>query len=1683
MSIGSNLYVVDGNISDVEIILSAIGASEITRKVACFDFADDSSDVVTRISDIVAKHRELASLHIVSHGRPGALVSGATVIDANGLLDRADDLARIGAALAPGGDILLYGCDVAAGEEGRDFIGRLAELTGANVAASETPTGAADRGGDWRLEARVGSVTTPVLEVPAYPGILVSASAAPTIGGLVPVSVTEGGSAGSVGSGISISGGSSYGGGSITFKLTSPVAGDQFLLTSDSDPNAAGAISISGALVYYGTGSARIQIGVVDSVENGQNGQPLTIDFTRDFTNPSFENGTTGWTIGESRVILGTTSINGHVTPADTTIPPNAGDDAGDIQSMTYSSQLSTGEHSDGAQSLRLYNSGQTNAGYDVVHGPYAYSDTFAAVAGDTFYFDWRAAAGSDAYDAFGYLMNADTGAYQVVLNETGANASGNTPWATNSVTIPTSGNWFFVFVGGTYDFTGGTAVGGSLYIDNFRVAVGGVTDSIVAAVANHVSYQSTGDAALDDRTLQVVVSDSAGNQTTATTAVEVVNANDAPTGAVSLSGPPAQGRTLTATNSIADPDGFDPAGVSYQWQRLGSDGNWHNIVGATGDSYVLTQDDVRSKVRAVASYTDHGGTVETVAGAESRMIEDAHFAPTGGIAIGGTAAQGEALTLTDTVADADGIASSAYQWQRWDGSAWVDITGATGTSYVLTQADVGHDVRAELRYVDGDGLATIVSSAAVSSVANVNVAPTGGLAIGGTAAQGETLALTDTVADADGIASSAYQWQRWDGSAWVDISGATGTSYVLTQADVGHDVRAELRYVDGDGLATTVSSAALSSVADASFAPTGGLAIGGTTAQGETLTLTDTVADADGITSSAYQWQRWDGSAWVDISGATGTSYVLTQADVGHDVRAELRYVDGDGLATTVSSAATSAVTNVNFAPTGGLAIGGTTAQGETLTLTDTVADADGVASPAYQWQRLGTDGAWHDISGATGTSYVLTQADVGHDVRAELRYVDGDGVATTVSSAATSAVTNVNFAPTGGLAVGGTAAQGETLTLTDTVADADGIASPAYQWQRWDGSAWVDISGATGTSYVLTQADVGHDVRAELRYVDGDGLATIVSSATVSSVADVNDAPVGAVVANGAAVQGRTLTATNTVTDADGISTPGTYQWQRQGADGAWHDIVGATAATYALTQTDVGARMRAVLHYVDDAGAHETVAGAATGVVANINDLPVAQDDRFAEMRNARTVTIDVLANDTDPDGDALHVTRIDGHDIAPGGSVTLDSGTVTLDESGHLVFSPFLTFDGAVSFTYTAEDGAGGASVGHVAGSVATSAEWSALGHDLQDVVGGAGLALPSDLNDLIYAASVVLPGAFITSDDARSIVGYQPGAGLDLVTDDVLPDASMLSRMLLALAQTRDSSAAPVLSSDADGAWTSSVDQSLLFQTALGSDQHVRIDYGGGSTSFSGTASSGWTRSFALQSLRPDFSADLVTQSDGNAQGQLHEASVGTGSALSIDIGGLQAGTPQAGLSNKYGFVDFVTPDAHSAVAISRSVAVADTLGGADDQTAVVHMRQNGVSDVSVMFYKVDDLSGSIDGIDPGDARYGAATESRAYHLSDGGTWLQGSGYGQYGEGEIAGIDNGDIIAMRLHTGAGDDFYAFANANSDGQIAHLWGYGYNTWGWEDTAGGGDRDFNDLVVQLDFVGKQLDSLLLA
>ncbi len=94
-----------------------------------------------------------------------------------------------------------------------------------------------------------------------------------------------------------------------------------------------------------------------------------------------------------------------------------------------------------------------------------------------------------------------------------------------------------------------------------------------------------------------------------------------------------------------------------------------------------------------------------------------------------------------------------------------------------------------------------------------------------------------------------------------------------------------------------------------------------------------------------------------------------------------------------------------------------------------------------------------------------------------------------------------------------------------------------------------------------------------------------------------------------------------------------------------------------------------------------------------VTPVNDAPVAVDDTVNTQED-RPVTFDVLKNDKDVDGDKLTITKIDGKDIVPGGSVAIpDKGTVTLNNDGTLTFNPAPNYNGGASFTYTVKDPSG------------------------------------------------------------------------------------------------------------------------------------------------------------------------------------------------------------------------------------------------------------------------------------------------------------------------------------------------------------------------------------------------------
>ncbi|HSW25437.1 MAG TPA: DUF4347 domain-containing protein, partial [Burkholderiaceae bacterium] len=121
---------------------------------------DAQRDGVEQITDTLAQLRDIDAVHIVSHGTDRALKIGSAWLTADELEDRADSLSQWRDALSTDADLMIYGCDLAAGAQGQALLQGLQQLTGADVAASIDATGARARGGDWDLEYAAGAIET-----------------------------------------------------------------------------------------------------------------------------------------------------------------------------------------------------------------------------------------------------------------------------------------------------------------------------------------------------------------------------------------------------------------------------------------------------------------------------------------------------------------------------------------------------------------------------------------------------------------------------------------------------------------------------------------------------------------------------------------------------------------------------------------------------------------------------------------------------------------------------------------------------------------------------------------------------------------------------------------------------------------------------------------------------------------------------------------------------------------------------------------------------------------------------------------------------------------------------------------------------------------------------------------------------------------------------------------------------------------------------------------------------------------------------------------------------------------------------------------------------------------------------------------------------------------------------------
>ena len=151
-SLSKTVVVFDPTVNNYHVLIEGVNPQ---ADVIVLDAARDG---VIQITEALQKYTEIETLHIVCHGSPGSLKLGSTELSLHSLNKYNTQLQKWSIPLCQS-SLLIYGCNVAAGDVGKRFVKQLHQLTGSKIAASAKSTGSAALGGDWNLEVTVGEFT------------------------------------------------------------------------------------------------------------------------------------------------------------------------------------------------------------------------------------------------------------------------------------------------------------------------------------------------------------------------------------------------------------------------------------------------------------------------------------------------------------------------------------------------------------------------------------------------------------------------------------------------------------------------------------------------------------------------------------------------------------------------------------------------------------------------------------------------------------------------------------------------------------------------------------------------------------------------------------------------------------------------------------------------------------------------------------------------------------------------------------------------------------------------------------------------------------------------------------------------------------------------------------------------------------------------------------------------------------------------------------------------------------------------------------------------------------------------------------------------------------------------------------------------------------------------------------
>ena len=560
-----------------------------------------------------------------------------------------------------------------------------------------------------------------------------------------------------------------------------------------------------------------------------------------------------------------------------------------------------------------------------------------------------------------------------------------------------------------------------------------------------------------------------------------------------------------------------------------------------------------------------------------------------------------------------------------------------------------------------------------------------------------------------------------------TNFHGNDSFSYTISDGKGGHAT---------GGVAVTVAS-----VNDAPVASNGSLSASADKPVSGTLSASD--VDGDALTYSLTGTGS-KGKAVLDDAHSGAFTYTPDADAKGTDT---LTFIANDGTVNSNTATVTLGIETIG---------GGDV----TLSWDDPDNDAAVVAGyNLYYWQD-GTPSSKIDVG--LQSSYTVTGLVAGETYFFAVAAYDQKGNESSLSTPISVTVGASNQPP---VASNGTLTVSENTVgsgkLSGSDADSDALTYRLVTAAHLGVAALTDASSGAYT-YTPTPNVTGTDT---FTFTVSDGQSTS-GEATVTvtvTIMPVNQPPV--------ALNGTLSTSEDTPAkgillannDADGGAL--TYHLLSHGSLGT-ASLTNAGTGAYTYTP-NLNANGTDTLTFTASDGVYESNVATVTVTILEVNDNPVAANDSGSTNEDAG-VTLAVLGNDSDPDGDAVTISSITQG--ANGRSVLKSGGAIT--------YTPNTNFHGNDSFSYTISDGKGGHATGGVAVTVASVndapvASNGSLSASADKPVSGTLSASDVDGDALTYSLTGTGSKGKAVLDDAHSgAFTYTPDAdakGTDTLT--------------------------------------------------------------------------------------------------------------------------------------------------------------------------------------------------------------------------------------------------------------------------------------------------------------------------